>query len=94
MCDEEVNKYDIFKEIIDRRNNAQAIPISAGQDIGPNGQVNPNKTILSWVICFDFIDGSTEWIPIKDVKNNNPIKLSEYAAANKIYQSESSRFLQ
>lgn len=28
--------------------------------------------------------GATEWIPLKDLKNSNPIEVAEYAVANRL----------
>ena len=86
MRDTEGKQYEIFKEIIYHKKNARAIPISNGYNIGPNGQKNPNKTTVGWEICIYFINVSTGWIPLKDVKNSNPIKLSKYTVANNIDQ--------
>jgi hypothetical protein len=29
-------------------------------------------------------DGSTDWIPLKDLKESNPVEVAKYAVANKI----------
>ena len=68
MCDADRNKYEIFKDIINHRKNAQSISIYYGYDICPNGQEKTNKTTLGWNICVEFIDISTECIPLQDVK--------------------------
>ena len=39
---------------------------------------------MGWKICVEWRDGSESWLPLKDVKTANPIKLAEYAVANKI----------
>ena len=30
--------------------------------------------------------GSTEWVPLKEVKDSNPVELAKYAMANKIHE--------
>ena len=37
-----------------------------------------------WKLCIEWKDGSTTWEPLKDLKESNPIEVSEYAIANKI----------
>mmetsp|Transcript_6957 Transcript_6957/g.15347 ORF Transcript_6957/g.15347 Transcript_6957/m.15347 type:complete len:588 (-) Transcript_6957:1134-2897(-) len=86
QCDAEGREHEVFKEIIDHRKNARAIPMSDGYERGPNGQMKPKKTTIGWEVNVEFVDGSTEWIPIKDVKDSNPVELAGYAVANKIDQ--------
>ena len=31
-------------------------------------------------------DGSTNWLPLKDLKESNPVELAEYAVANKLVE--------
>ena len=57
-----------------------------GYETGPNGQLKPKKTTVGWEICVEFVDGSSDWIPLKDIKDSNPIELAEYAVANRIDQ--------
>jgi hypothetical protein len=49
-----------------------------------NGQQRNKKTTAGWKLQVEFSDGSTDWIPLKDLKNSNPIQLAEYAILNKI----------
>ena len=55
-------------------------------ETGPNGQLKPKKTTVGWEICVEFVDGSSYWLPLKDIKDSNPIELAEYAVANRIDQ--------
>jgi hypothetical protein len=43
----------------------------------PNGQ-QLDGNYLEWR------DGSSDWVPLKDLKDTHPIELAEYAVANKI----------
>ena len=49
-----------------------------------HGKEVPVKTTKGWKICVRWKDGSTAWLPLKDVKESNPIQLAEYAVANEI----------
>jgi hypothetical protein len=42
------------------------------------------KTTAGWKLQVEWKDGSTQWIPLKNLKNSNPIELAEYAVANHI----------
>ncbi len=42
----------------------------------------PKMTTAGWKIKVEFMDGTTAWLPLKDVKESNPIELAEYAILN------------
>ncbi|KAL7529744.1 hypothetical protein ACHAXR_003132, partial [Thalassiosira sp. AJA248-18] len=86
QCDTEGHQFTVFREIIDHRKNARAIPISNGFKIGSNGQRKPKKTTVGWDILVEFNDGSSDWVPLKEVKESNPIELAEYAFANRLQE--------
>lgn len=44
----------------------------------------PKITTRGWELEVQWKDGSTSWIPLKDLKESNPIEVAEYAVANKI----------
>ena len=48
------------------------------------GQKKLRKTTQGWNLCIEWKDGSTTWEPLKELKESNPIEVSEYAIANKI----------
>ena len=37
-----------------------------------------------WELEVEWQDGMTTWVPLKDLKESNPLPLAEYADANKI----------
>ena len=42
------------------------------------------KTTKGWQLCVEFDDGATEWIPLKILKESDPIRVAEYAEAKKL----------
>jgi len=74
----------IFKEIVDHCSGDTTIKKEDGFTVGFNGNVHPKKTTHGWDICVEWRDGSTSWLPLKDVKDANPLELAQYAVANKI----------
>jgi hypothetical protein len=46
-----------------------------------SGVITNKRTTRGWELLVKWKDGSTEWIPLKDLKDN-PIQLAEYAVAN------------
>jgi len=74
----------IFKEIVDHCSGDTTIKKEDGFTVGFNGNVHPKKMMHRWDICIECRDGSTSWLPLKDVKDANPLELAQYAVANKI----------
>ena len=48
------------------------------------GTRHPKRTTVGWKLEVLFKDGSTSWIPLKDLKESNPLEVAEYAVANQI----------
>ena len=84
QCDSEGRQFQLLKEITDHRKNGRALSKDDGYTFAQNGDKIPKKTTVGWDVLVEWTDGSTQWIPIKDVKDSNPIELAEYAIANKI----------
>jgi hypothetical protein len=49
-----------------------------------SGEKTRQKTTKSWQLLVSWKDGTTDWLPLKELKASNPIELAEYAVANKI----------
>jgi len=84
QCDAEGRRHLVFKEIVDHRQSPTALTKEEAYVTGHNGNWHKKKTTKGWDICVEWRDGSTSWLPLKDVKQANPIELAEYATANKI----------
>ena len=85
QCDSEGREVQTFKEIIDHKADERAITIANGFDI-VNGHRKPKKTTIGWKIMVEFVDGSTVWLPLKEVKDSNLVELAEYAVLNNIHK--------
>ena len=59
-----------FDSIVDHRSKSNAV---RGQAQG--------QTTKGWDLCVKLSDGSTMWVPLKDLKEANPIETAEYARA-------------
>jgi hypothetical protein len=84
QIDEEGRQYLVLKEIVDHKFSDDAITKTDGFIIGQYGQQIPKQTTKGWKLCVEWWDGSTSWIPLKDLKEFNPIEVAEYAIANRI----------
>ena len=84
QVDSEGHHYQLLKEISDHRSTNEALKISEGYYTRKGGDKVPKKTTRGWELLVEWKDGSSQWIPLKDLKVSNPIELAEYSVANKI----------
>ena len=49
-----------------------------------SGNLHWKSTTCGWKILVGWKDGLVDWVPIKDLKQSNPIDLAEYAVENEI----------
>jgi hypothetical protein len=82
QVDDEGKHFALLKEITDHRRNGEAIDIANGFMIMPNGRKVQKRTTKGWELLVEWKDGITTWIPLKDLKETNPVELAEYAIAN------------
>jgi len=74
------NEFRVIKDIVDHRKDKTAV--TKNDPAYLNGIIT--CTTKGWSLSCEMADGTTEWIPLKDVKNSNPVELAEYAITAKI----------
>ena len=73
-----------MSNITDNNSDGNEISISDGFIKSRNGNNLPNKTTNGWKLQVEWKDGSTSWVPLKDLKASNLIELAEYKINNNI----------
>ncbi|KAI2504684.1 Reverse transcriptase (RNA-dependent DNA polymerase) [Fragilaria crotonensis] len=53
-------------------------------DTRENGNRIPKVTTRGWSLLVTWKDGSSDWIPLKDIKDSYPVQIAEYAVTNNI----------
>ena len=76
----------ILKEITDHRKSAMTVPIYEKFLVSKTGRKSLRKTTNGWDFLCLQKDGSTTWAPLKDLKESNPVDISEYVVGNRIYE--------
>jgi hypothetical protein len=71
----------IIKEIIDHERDASAVQPDDGFVAGKQQR---RWTTKGWKMLVKWKDGTSTWVPLKDLNDSNPIKVVEYAVANKL----------
>lgn len=84
QVDEHGRRYILMNEIIDHRKNADAVPIQDAFLTDKAGRKHQRKTTKGWELLVSWKDGTSNWIKLKDVKEDFPVQTAEYAHANKI----------
>mmetsp|Transcript_15996 Transcript_15996/g.23839 ORF Transcript_15996/g.23839 Transcript_15996/m.23839 type:complete len:1130 (+) Transcript_15996:7540-10929(+) len=84
QIDDEGHHHQLLSEISDHKSDGNAIAISDGFIKSRSGNDVPKKTTAGWKMQVEWKDGSTSWVPLKDLKVSNPLELAEYAINNKI----------
>ena len=80
--DEEGRSHSTLKGIIDHTSDETAIPIDKGTFISHSGAIRKKITTMGWKLKVEWTDGTSSWIPLKDVKESNPLETAEYAEAH------------
>ena len=79
MVDDNGHTELIIDEILDHRSTHDAIPSSQGWFRTKEGSKKRVITTKGWDIKVQWKDGSTNWVPLRDIKESNPIEVAEYA---------------
>ena len=77
QIDSEGRSYAILKEIVDHRKNGHALSKDDGYFIGRHGRCYPKMTTRGWELNIKWKDGTSSWLPLKDLKDSNPVELAE-----------------
>ena len=84
QVDDEGHQFQIIDMITDHCKDNSVVPISNGMIRNANGMAKPKKTTRGWELLMQFKHGSMDWVKLKGLKASNPIKLAEYAVANRL----------
>jgi Reverse transcriptase (RNA-dependent DNA polymerase) len=79
-------QHTLFKDIIDHRKTTHAIDDDKSRTVLPNGTSVLSPTTKGWDICVSWVDGSTSWVAMKDVKDSYPIQLAAYARQRQLHR--------
>ena len=83
--DEEGNQYKLFKEIVGHRKNKRAVDkADQMRPGGRNGKQCKKQTTAGWDLKVKWVDGSTSWLPLKELKETNTVDTARYADDNRI----------
>ena len=80
----EGNQNQLLSKITDHRSDNSAIQIADGFITSRNENSVPKPTTRGWSLIVLWKDGLLDWLLLNDLKDNFPVQIAEYVAANKI----------
>ena len=86
QVDDEGNSYSILSEIVDHKKDGSAVSKDDAFVATRAGIMRRRQTTKGWKLLVNWKDGSSSWVPLKDIKESNPVQVAEYAVANKILE--------
>ena len=87
--DNEENIHVLFYKIIDHCCTAIALKKAGTFIVASSGNRQRQETTKEWDMLFQWNDGSTTLIPLKDIKESYPVQVSEYATLTQIQEEPS-----
>jgi hypothetical protein len=86
QVDSEGNQHRIFKEIFNHRRNKNALDKADSYRIALNGKQIPKKSVAGWDLEVEWKDGTSSWIPLKELKETNGVETAQYAKDNNLME--------
>jgi len=79
QLDSEGHHHLMLEAIIDYRKDENAVPKEERFVVANNGNIHKRCTTQGWHLCVQWVDGSTSWDPLKDLKEPFPLQVAEFA---------------
>ena len=70
--------------LINYKKDETAIKIGDTFKVSSTGKERQRESTIGWKILVQWTDDSTSWIPLKVLKEHNPIEVAEFAVASEI----------
>jgi hypothetical protein len=83
QCDDDGNEYLLFDCIVDHKKSDKALT-NATQGFSHNGKECMRRSTVGWHLCVQWLDGSTSWQSLRDLKESYPLQVAEYAVTQGI----------
>eukprot|EP00978_Attheya_sp_CCMP212_P014981 scaffold38463_cov27-Attheya_sp.AAC.3 len=84
QVDDEGYEHILMDEIIEHKADGHAVQCDDMYIVGKNGNKHMRRTTKGWKLMVKWKDGSSDWLPLADLKEADPVQTVEYAVANKL----------
>ena len=82
QVDSEVHHYQVLNEVTDHKKDYSDMAKVDGFIKSSSGNLHRKRTTCGQKLLVEWKDGLVDWVPLKDLKQFNPVELSEYAVVN------------
>ena len=82
--DSEGHNHHVLTEMTDYKNYDSAISKVDGFIKSISGNLHRKRLTRGWKLLLEWKDVSVDWVPLKGLKQSNPVELAEYYVVNKI----------
>ena len=82
QVDAEGNQYLVLDAITGHRRHDNAVDKSDQYITTSRGNRKLRQTTVGWDLCVQWKTGEEQWVPLKDLKESNPVEVADYAKAN------------
>jgi len=83
--DEEGRRYLLLDEIVDHRCDPNLAVAESDSYLSNNTvQKSRIRATEGWELLITWKDGSTDWVPLKELKQRYPVEISEYSIQKNI----------
>ena len=86
QCDDEGREFQLLQGIISHRTTSEAIKKGDNIITTSSGQQRHKLTTVGWEMLVEWRDGSSNWVPLKELKESNPVEVAEYAVSCNIHE--------
>ena len=76
QVDYECHHYQVLTEVTDHKRDDSAITKVDGFTKSTSGKLHQKRTTCVWKLFMEWKDGSVDWVPIKYLKQSNPVDLA------------------
>ena len=83
-CDSEGHYSSQMSCIIDHKCDGSAVKMDRKYIKSNNGQDKLRKTTVGWSFHIKWKDGTSDWVPLKILKESNPVNIAKYCVARGI----------
>ena len=84
QVDSEGFQYNLLESIIDYATDDSAVATADKYVVTRRGARKLRKTTIGWKLLVLWRDGNQQWIPLKDLKESNPVEVAEFAKSRDI----------
>ena len=92
QCDTEGHSHLVLSEIVDHKSDCSAMSIEDGYVVDQKGRKSLKVTTCRWQFLCEWKGRTSDWVPLKDLKDSNPIEVAEYVVANQIQEEPAFRW--